>query len=230
MRIDIWSDVVCPWCYIGKRRFESALARFAHAPEVEVHWRSFELDPAAPAVREGDNATRLARKYGMSIEQAQASGRHMTALAAAEGLDYRLDLTRSGNSFDAHRLLHLAADRGVQDQVKERLLAAYFSEGKAIGDRAVLLGEAEAAGLDRGEAQEVLEGDAYAEDVRADEAEARRREITGVPFFLIDGQIGIPGAQDADTMLVMLERAWNKQASAPVGTHEAAGTKPAKSA
>src|SRR5713101_5917277 len=115
MRIDIWSDVVCPWCYIGKRRLERVLSTFEHADEVDVRWRSFELDPYAPPVREGDPAGRLARKYGISIDQARTAYHRLTALAAAEGLQYRLEATRSGNSFDAHRLIHLAGDRGVQD-------------------------------------------------------------------------------------------------------------------
>jgi predicted DsbA family dithiol-disulfide isomerase len=211
MRVDIWSDVICPWCYIGKRRFESALAGFEHAPDVEIHWRSFELDPHAPPARDGDPAARLASKYGLTVEQAQAAQNRLTTLATTEGLDYRLDRTRPGNTFDAHRLIHLAGDRGRQDAVKERLLAAYLCEGQPIGDTAVLLSEAVTAGLDPGEVKELLEGDAYAGDVRADEREAREREITGVPFFLIDGTFTIPGAQDRDTMLIVLRRAWARQ-------------------
>ncbi len=211
MRVDIWSDVVCPWCYLGKRRFETALGAFEHASEVEIRWRAFELDPHAPSVRDGDQAARLASKYGLSVEQARAAQDRLTALAAAEGLHYRLNRTRPGNTFDAHRLIHLAGDRGCQDEVKERLLAAYLCEGQAIGDTAVLLAEATASGLDSAEVTELLEGDAYAREVRADEMEAREREITGVPFFLIDGTFGIPGAQDEDTMLMILRRAWARR-------------------
>lgn len=214
MRIDVWSDVVCPWCYIGKRRLERALGDFEHADQVEVHWRSFELDPNAPSVRQGDPAQRLARKYGMSVEQARAANDRLTRLAAAEGLEYQLDTAQSGNSFDAHRLIHLAGSRGIQGQVKERLLAAYFTEGKAIGDPRVLEAEAEAAGLDRAEVRQVLAGDGFAEEVRADEAEAAEREITGVPFFLLGGRFGIPGAQEAETMLLALRRAWTRIESA----------------
>jgi predicted DsbA family dithiol-disulfide isomerase len=216
VRIDIWSDVVCPWCYIGKRRLERALADFEHRDEVDVHWRSFELDPHAPAVREGDPASRLARKYGISVDEAAAAGQRLTALAAVEGLEYRLSAARAGNSFDAHRLLHLAGDRGVQDRLKERLLAAYLCEGQAIGDRTVLLDQAAAVGLDAAEVREVLEGDAYAEEVRADEVEAAEREINGVPFFLVGGRFGIPGAQEVDTIAAILRRAWLKlEAAAP---------------
>jgi predicted DsbA family dithiol-disulfide isomerase len=213
MRIDIWSDVVCPWCYLGKRRLERALSEFEHVDEVEVRWRSFELDPNAPPVREGDPATRLARKYGISVDQARAASQRLTTLAAAEGLAYRLEALRPGNSFNAHRLIHLAGERGLQDQVKERLLAAYFCEGQAIGDADVLLSQATAAGLDGAEVKEVLEGDAYADAVRADEAEAVGREITGVPFFLVGGRFAIPGAQEPDTILAILRRAWAKSAN-----------------
>ena len=131
MQVEIWSDLVCPWCYIGKRRFESALASFDHP--IEVVWRSYELDPAAPSVREGSSLERIAAKYGMTVEQATAQQQRITDLAAGEGLDYHLDHARSGRSFDAHRLLHLARERGIQDAVKERLLAGYLQEGVAIG-------------------------------------------------------------------------------------------------
>src|SRR4051794_2911068 len=129
MTIEIWSDVVCPWCYIGKRRFETALERFEHRDEVSVLWRSFELDPEAPANPEGTSAERLAGKYGMSVECAHAAHRHVTDLAAQEGLAYRLDLARGGNTFTAHRLVHEAAVHGHQAAAQERLMAAYFTEG-----------------------------------------------------------------------------------------------------
>jgi predicted DsbA family dithiol-disulfide isomerase len=211
MRVDIWSDVVCPWCYLGKRRFEGAISAFEHGMDVEIRWRSFELDPHAPAVREGDPAARLASKYGLSVEQARAAQDRLTALAAAEGLQYRLDRTRPGNTFDAHRLIHLAGERGIQDRMKERLLAAYLCDGQPIGDPGALLSVATSAGLDAVAVKELLEGDTYADEVRADEREAREREITGVPFFLIDGAFGIPGAQESDTMLTVLRRAWARR-------------------
>jgi predicted DsbA family dithiol-disulfide isomerase len=213
MRVDIWSDVVCPWCYIGKRRFERAMADFEHAGQVELHWRAFELDPNAPPVREGDPSARLARKYGITMEEARAAQERLSTLAAAEGLQYRLDATRSGNSFDAHRVIHLAGERGLQNEVKERFLAAYLCESQAIGEPAVLLREAVRAGLDGAEVEEVLGGDAHGAEVRADETEASDREITGVPFFVVGGRFGIPGAQDADTILAILRRAWARQAA-----------------
>jgi predicted DsbA family dithiol-disulfide isomerase len=210
MRVDIWSDVICPWCFIGKRRFERAVADFEHGREIEVVWRSFELDPRAPAVREGPSTARLAQKYGMTIDQARAAQQRVADLAEAEGLHYRMEETQPGNTFDAHRIIHLAGERGLQDQMKERLLTAYFCEGQAIGDHRALVDQASAVGLDPLEVRGLLDGDAFAGDVRADEAEALEREIGGVPFFLVDGRFGIPGAQEVDTMLAVLRRAWSK--------------------
>ena len=127
MKVEIWSDVVCPWCYIGKRRFEAALGRFAHRDDVDVVWRSFELDPAAPALRDENNTERLAAKYGMTRQQAVDSQARLTQTGAGEGLTFRFDISKSGNTFNAHRLLHLAGERGLRDEVKERLMRAYFS-------------------------------------------------------------------------------------------------------
>jgi predicted DsbA family dithiol-disulfide isomerase len=208
MKVEIWSDVVCPWCYIGKRRFETALGRFSHREDVEVVWRSFELDPTAPARRTGDSAQRLADKYGMSRAQAVASQDRLTQMAALEGLDFHFDRAQSGNTFDAHRVLHLAAERGLQDAVKERLLRAYFSEGEPIGERATLVRLAGDAGLAADEAEMVLASDRYAEDVRAEEHEAAELGINGVPFFVVDRRYGVSGAQPADVLLQVLERAW----------------------
>jgi predicted DsbA family dithiol-disulfide isomerase len=210
VRVDIWSDVVCPWCYLGKRRLEKALASFEHADELEIHWRAFELDPGAAPVRGGDPVEGLARKYRMTRDQAQAAHDRLTGLAAAEGLEYHLDRTRGGNTFDAHRLIQLASDQGRGGVMKERLCAAYFSEGRAIGDHDVLQELAVEVGLDAEEARLVLAGDAWAARVRADEAEAVERQITGVPYFLLDGRFAVPGAQDAETMLTVLRRAWER--------------------
>jgi len=205
VQVEIWSDVVCPWCYIGKRRFEKAVALFGHP--VGVVWRSYELDPGAPPVREGSSVERIARKYGITVEAAAAQYRRITDLAGAEGLDYHLDRARSGRSFDAHRLLHLARERGIQDAVKERLLAGYLQEGVAIGLPNELAPLAVAAGLDAEAVEGVLAGDTYGEAVRADQARAVELGVTGVPFFVIDGRFAIPGAQDPETILTVLERA-----------------------
>jgi predicted DsbA family dithiol-disulfide isomerase len=211
MKVEIWSDLVCPWCYVGKRRFEAALARFDQRDDIDVVWRSFELDPGAPRQRELAGAEHLARKYGMSLEQAEASQLRLTELAAAEGLEYHLDRTAGGNSFDAHRLLHLAAASGVQDTLQERLLRAYFTDGEAIGRPDVLERLAPEAGLDAHEVAEVLAGERFGEDVRADEQRAHLLGINGVPFFAIDERYGISGAQPSDLILSALEQAWAEQ-------------------
>jgi predicted DsbA family dithiol-disulfide isomerase len=212
MKVEIWSDVVCPWCYIGKRRFEAALARFEHRDEVEVVWKSFELDPDAPAVREGTSAEHLARKYGMTPEQTAASQARLTGLAAEEGLSYRLEATRGGNTFDAHRLIHLAASEGRGDEMKERLMLAYFTEGVAVGDRDELVRLGEELGLTG--VREGLESDAFADAVREDEREARQFGIGGVPFFVVDRYYGVEGAQSADYILATLNEAWAAKAAA----------------
>jgi predicted DsbA family dithiol-disulfide isomerase len=210
MRVEIWSDVVCPWCYVGKRNFETALAGFEHRDEVEVTWRSFELDPSAPAAREGDYPSHLAKKYGMSRAQAQQMIDSMTKTGAGVGLVLDFERARPGNTFDAHRLLHLAADRGVQGALKERLQRATFTEGEPIGDRQALLRLAVEVGLPEAEVAAVLDGDAYADHVRADERLALDLGISAVPFFVIEGRFGVPGAQPPDVLLRALERAWEK--------------------
>jgi predicted DsbA family dithiol-disulfide isomerase len=208
VKVEIWSDVVCPWCYIGKRRFERGLAAFEHRDQVEVVWRSFELDPDAARSSDEDPVERLARKYGMTVDEARAAQERVTAIAAEEGLTYRLHVARPANTFDAHRLLHLAADRGVQAAVKESLMAAYFTAGRPIGDRETLVAAAAEAGLDAEAAREVLAGDAYAEAVAVDEREAAALGISGVPFFVIDRRYGISGAQPAGLVHQALTRAW----------------------
>jgi predicted DsbA family dithiol-disulfide isomerase len=211
MKVEIWSDVVCPWCYLGKRRFEAALARFPQRDELAVVWRSFELDPAAPRQRELLGAEHLADKYGMPLEEARASQRRLTELAAAEGLEYHLDRTAGGNSFDAHRLLHLAEAAGLHEALNERLLRAYFTEGAAIGRPDILERLAADVGLDPQEVTEVLAGDRFGEEVRADEHRARLLGINGVPFFAVDERYGISGAQSSELILSALEQAWSER-------------------
>jgi predicted DsbA family dithiol-disulfide isomerase len=210
MRIDIWSDVVCPWCYIGKRRLEAALAEFPHP--VDVYWHSFELDPSAPVSREGSYEERLAEKYGVPVQEAAAMTARMTAAAAEDGLDFRFDLARPGNTFAAHQLLHLAAERGVQDALKERLLRATFTEGEPIADVDTLVRLGAEAGLDADEARAVLTDSRFADDVRADEEQARRLGISGVPFFVVDERYGVSGAQPAAVLRQVLQRAWDESA------------------
>jgi predicted DsbA family dithiol-disulfide isomerase len=215
VKVEIWSDVVCPWCYIGKRRFEEALGRFAHRDDVEVEWRSFELDPGAEsadarAADGPDYADRLASKYGTTRDGAQQMLDSMTAAAAREGLDFRFDRAVRANTFDAHQVIHLAGLRGVQDRVKERLLRAYFTEGEPVGDRPTLVRLAAEAGLDADEVGAALESQQYASDVRSDEATAGSFGISGVPFFVIDRKYGVSGAQPADQLLQVLDRAWTE--------------------
>jgi predicted DsbA family dithiol-disulfide isomerase len=197
---------------VGKRRLESALGRFEHRDEVEVVWRSFELDPAAPRRREGSAAGRLASKYGMSAQQVAASWARLTALAEAEGLEFHLDRTQGGSSFDAHRLIHLGAERGLQDEVKERLLRAYFTDGTPIGDPEALDRLAIEAGLHADEVADVLATDRFAAEVREDERRARLLGIDGVPFFAIDERYGVSGAQGSDLLLQALAAAWAESA------------------
>jgi len=218
MLIEIWSDVVCPWCYVGKRNLEAALTAFAHADDVTIEWRSYELDPTTPARVELSMDEVLERKYGMTSDQASKANLRMTELAATVGLEYHLDRVQIGNTFDAHRLIHLAADEGRADEMKERLLRAYFTEGRAISDPTTLTALAVEVGLDRGRVADVLEGDDYGADVRADEDRAMELGSTGVPFFVFDERLGVPGAQPPDVLLRLLERAWDTSAEAAAGT------------
>lgn len=208
MKVEIWSDVVCPWCYIGKRRFEQALARFAHRDEVEIVWRSFELDPGAPRSTPGSLNDMLAKKMGTTTARAAAMNAHVSQLAAGEGLDYHLDIARPGNTFDAHRLIHLAAAHGKQGEAKERLMRAYFTEGAAIGEREALVALGVELGLPAEDVRAALESDTYAAEVRADENRARMFGISGVPFFAIDERYGISGAQPPELFVQTLEQAW----------------------
>jgi predicted DsbA family dithiol-disulfide isomerase len=213
MRVDVWSDIACPWCYVGKRRLEAALERFPHRGDVQVVWRAFELDPAAPPEKDTSlpYAERLATKYRCSVAQAERMIGQMTAMARGDGLDFRFDAVRPGNTFDAHRVLHLAGERGIQDAVKERLLRAYMTEGQPIGDRETLARLAGEAGLDAGEVRAMLASDAHTRAVREEEAAALELGIGGVPFFVIDGRYGVSGAQPAELLLEALTVAWNER-------------------
>lgn len=208
MQVEIWSDLACPWCYIGMRRFEVALASFEHRDEVEVTWRSFELDPGAPAAPEGDRVERLARKYGTTREVAEERQRQIAELAAADGLEMRFELVRDGNSFDAHRVLHLAAARGLQDAVNERLFRARFAEGVLLSEHEELERLAAEAGLPAAEVRDLLGGDGYAADVRADEQAGATLGITAVPFYVVDRAMGASGAHPPEVFAQLLERGW----------------------
>jgi predicted DsbA family dithiol-disulfide isomerase len=218
LQVEVWSDIACPWCYVGKRRLEAALARFPHAASVDVVWRAFELDPSAPRVRDRSvsYAERLAKKYGKSPQQAQLMLERMTEVAAADGLDFHFERAQSGNTFDAHRVLHLAHERGVQDAVKERFLRAYMTEGEPIGEPETLVRLGSEAGLGAEEVRKLLADDTYAREVRADEEMARALDINGVPFFVLDRRYAVSGAQTADVLLEALTQAWGPAAEPSV--------------
>jgi predicted DsbA family dithiol-disulfide isomerase len=210
VKVEIWSDVACPWCYIGKRGFDIALARFEHRDAVEVRYRSFELDPAAPAFRELAYLDHLMAKYRIPMAEADAMIDRMIEAGARNGVVLRFDKAKPGNTFDAHRLLHLAFERGVQSALKDKLLRATFTKGVAIADHDVLADVAADAGLDVAEARRVLETDAYAAGVRADEQRAAELGITSVPFFVMGG-FGVAGAQPPEILLQVMEKAWAEE-------------------
>jgi len=213
MKIEIWSDIACPWCYIGKRRFEQALELFPHRDALEIIWRSFELDTTAPARQTTPTVELLATKYRMSIEKAQSMMDSMTATGAIDGVEFRFDRSISGNTFDAHRLIHFAATVGQRAAMVERLFAAYFTDGEAMGDHDTLVRLASDIGLDATAVRDMLSSTAYASDVRSDEARAQQFGITGVPFFAIDERYGISGAQPAVAIVDTLTQAWNASAA-----------------
>ena len=208
MKIEIWSDVACPWCYIGKRRFETALAAFPHRDSVEVQWRSYQLDPTLPEHYDGTELDYLSTRKGMAPAQVSQMFEHVAAQAKGEGLNYRFDAVVVANSFTAHRLIHLAAAHGQQDAAKERLLSDHFEHGKDIGSQEYLTALGLDLGLDAGELAELFSTEAYADAVRNDIAEARALGISGVPFFVIDRKFGLSGAQPAETFSAALEQAW----------------------
>jgi predicted DsbA family dithiol-disulfide isomerase len=208
LTVDIWSDIACPWCYIGKRRFERALGGFPQRERVAVRWRSFQLDPGAPRRRAVSVTQMLAEKYGVPLAQAEAMNARVTAEAAQEGLTYRLDRLKLVNTLDAHRLLQFAIAQGRGEALSERLFAAYFAEGADLADMETLTALAEDAGLEAQAARDVLATDAYRDAVMQDQAEAQHLGITGVPFFVLGGRYGVSGAQPPEVLAGALARAW----------------------
>jgi len=214
MRVEIWSDIACPWCYVGKARFEKALEAFPHRDGVEVVHRSFELDPGRDKSDVQPVLAMLSKKYGMSEAQAQAGEENLGAQAAAEGLAYRTRDRDHGNTFDLHRLLHLAKEHGRQDELVQILYRANFAEERSLfteGDER-LVELAVEAGLDADEVRKVLaDPTAYADDVRADEREAAELGANGVPFFVLDRTYGVSGAQPAEVFTQALTQAWGNR-------------------
>jgi predicted DsbA family dithiol-disulfide isomerase len=211
--VEIWSDVACPWCYIGKRRFETALSEFARRDAVEVRWRSFQLDPSLPERYEGTQRDYLVSRKGVDAQRIEAMFDHVTRQAEIEGLGYDFDGVVVANSARALELVHLAAAHGLADAAEERLFSGHFERREDIGDREQLIALGVELGLDGTEVREALEAGRYAAEVRADTEEARRLGITGVPFFVIDRAYGVSGAQPADVFAHALAEAW--QASHP---------------
>ncbi len=207
MRIDVWSDIACPWCYLGKHRIEAALAR--HGGEHELVFHAFELNPGAPrAYDDGLTHTqRIAKKFGASPAQIDTMHARMKGMGTEDGIDFHFERVQGGNTFDAHRLVRLGLESGVQAAVKERLMKAYFSDGEPIGDHDALARLGADAGLDLAEAKAMLASDRFTAEVRADEAEANELEITGVPFFVIDGKVAVSGAQPIDLLVQALAAA-----------------------
>ncbi|UZJ80146.1 DsbA family oxidoreductase [Fictibacillus sp. KU28468] len=206
MKVEIWSDYVCPFCYIGKRRFENALNDFEDRENVEVIYRSFELDPSFKNETNKNMHTVLAEKYGMSYEQAKGMNDQMTQRAAEVGLTYDFENMKPTNTFDAHRVSHFAKQKGLLKEVTERILKGYFTEALDISEHETLAKLAAEAGLDQEETLAVLRDGKFADDVRADEAEASQLKITGVPFFVFNQKYGVSGAQPEAVFTEVLEK------------------------
>ena len=206
MRVDIWSDVVCPFCYIGKKCLEHVAEQAGI--ELDIHWHSFELDPNAPAKHDTSNTERLAQKYGRSYAEMEEMERNVAAMAAAEGIDFQWQKANSGNSFNAHRIIHLAQSKGLGNEAEEAFFHAYMTEGLAIGEREVVEEIASRIGLDHAEVEYVLDSDELADFVRHDEKIAREQlNVTGVPFFIFDQKLALSGAQPREIFLQALQQA-----------------------
>ena len=208
MRVDIWSDIVCPWCYVGKARFEKALSGFAHRDEVDVVYHSFELDPGYPADKRSEtNLQMLARKFGLSAAQARSADGQVAALAHAEGLGFQVERP-IGNTFDLHRVIHLGLAKGVQRDLLTAMNEAYFAQARPVFDPDVITDVAAAVGLDPAAVREVLDGDAWADEARQDESQAQQIGISGVPFLVLDMRLGVYGAQPTELFARALDQAW----------------------
>lgn len=215
IEIEVWSDIVCPFCYIGKRHLEAALKRFEHADQVRVHWKSFELDPRAERNPTESLNEHLAHKYGQPLEWAKQMSDQMTERAKTVGLDYRFDQAIRTNTFDAHRLTHLADRHGVQDRAKERLCHGYYTLGEHLGELETLVRIGGELGLDPAEVKRTLTTDEFGAEVRQDEQEAQELGISGVPFFLLNRKYAISGAQPVEVFERALKSAWDDRETWP---------------
>lgn len=210
MHIDVWSDFACPWCALGLYRLDAALAQFDHGAHVTVRHRAFELDPFAPKLRKESLEAVLAARYAMSSERIKAGHDALCEMGAHVGMEFHFDRVTLANTFDAHRVAEAARGTEAEDRVQKALFGAYFTEGAPLSDPEVLVRTASGAGLDAALAREVVEGDAFSDEVRADEQAARELGISGVPHFVINGAWAVPGAQDVDTLVTLLRRAWDR--------------------
>ncbi len=224
MKVDIWSDIACPFCYIGKAQFELALNDFAHKDKIEIRYHSFELDPTLPRDYDGNIHDMLAKKLGKSLEEAKQMNAGVSEQASRYDLKYDLDSLVVTRTEDAHRLTHFAANKGKQIEMVDRLYKAYFSEGKHVGDHEVLAGLAADVGLDKGEALKVLEDGAYSQEVSADVNQARQLGISGVPFYVVNQKYGVSGAQGEAVFLEVLQKAWHEQHPLEIVGSEGAAT------
>lgn len=210
MKVEIWSDIMCPFCYMGKRKFENALQQFAHKNEIEIKWRSFQLDPQL----RNENGTNihqyLAERKNLSVEKARNMNAQVTVIAKEVGLNFEMDKAVPANTFDAHRLTHLAGDHNLQDAAEERIFSAYFTEGKDIADSETLIQLGNEIGLSKDAVKRMLDSDVYANEVRADESEAQQLNIRGVPFFVIDRKYAVSGAQSSEVFLQALQTGWKE--------------------
>ena len=221
MRVDIWSDVVCPFCYIGKKRLEAAAEQAGL--ELEVHWHSYELDPEAPIRQEVSNSERLAQKYGRTVADVEEMQRNIAAMAAEEGIQFNWENANSGNTFNAHRIIHLAQSKGLGSEAKEAFFYSYMTQGLPIGERETIEDVAARIGLNPVEVEDVLNSEEYADFVKFDEDVARDQlKVTGVPFFVFDQRIALAGAQPREVFLQVFEKALEAQQPANVKAEDAA--------
>ncbi len=211
MKVEIWSDVMCPFCYIGKRRFENALKNFEYTDEVEITWRSFQLNPDMETDPDANINEYLAESKGWSLDQARQMNQQVTDMAADEGLEYNMDQAVVANSYDAHQLLQFAKDRGKADEIEESLFEAYFTDGKNIANHQTLISLAEDVGIDPTEVKSILDSKKYADSVKHDIQLAQNINITGVPFFLFDRKFAVSGARETEVFLKALKQSWNAQ-------------------
>ncbi|MCM1936031.1 DsbA family oxidoreductase, partial [Acinetobacter radioresistens] len=219
MRVDIWSDVVCPFCYIGKKRLESAAEQAG--VELEVYWHSYELDPEAPVKHEQSNTERLAQKYGRTVEEMEEMQQKIAAMAAEEGIEFNWKQANSGNTFDAHRIIHLAQSKGLGNQAEEAFFYTYMTQGLAIGERETVEDVAARIGLDAAEVEYVLDTDTFADFVQHDEKLAREQlKVTGVPFFVFDQRIALAGAQPRDVFIQVFDQVLKTQQETSINQPE----------